>query len=134
MLPLSTQTEGPIQTCPKAPGWWLLYEALWPESLRRGFCSWELSPPRLTKLQLQRGFYINVSKLNHYSSFPETSSFSGFLKQTTLFPPLSRKNPFPHSKATKNIPVLRQLHSTQGTHCYGSMSVCRARNAAALCT
>lgn len=110
VFPFSPETKFPACIFHKAPGWWLFHEALWPASLRRGFCSWELDPQRLTKLQLQRGYYINVPKLKHYPFFflfPETSSFSGFVRQTNFFPappPLSRSRPLPTiKKATESL-------------------------------
>lgn len=109
MFPFSPETKFPACIFHKAPGWWLFHEALWPASLRRGFCSWELDPQRLTKLQLQGGYYINVPKLKHYPFFflfPETSSFSGFVRQTNLFPPAFKKQTLSHNQKKQPKPCL----------------------------
>lgn len=101
LFPFSPEIKFPPSMFPKAPGWWLFPEAPWPVRLRRGFCSQELDPQRLTKLQLQRGYYTSVPKLKHNLFFPlfffrKHLLFQDF--EDKLFPLLSRSRPFPTLK------------------------------------
>lgn len=115
-VPSSPETKLPTSIFHKAAGWWLSHEVLWPASLRRGFWGWELDPQRLTKLQLQRGYYrnipIEIETLPFFFLFPEMSFFSGFLRRTFRSPPHSisphpafKKQTLSHNKSSNRTRV-----------------------------